>query len=99
MCIRDRPYSVAGLQALVESMYQPRQPGHESLIPSQVTLQNVTLSGAVATVDFSGEYQNLTALEQSLLSGGVALTLLGVDAVSYTHLAGHPVGGYKKNRG
>ncbi len=82
----EEPYSVAGLQALVESMYQPRQPGHESLIPSQVTLQYVTLSGAVATVDFSGEYQNLTALEQSLLSGGVALTLLGVDGVDYVRV-------------
>ena len=82
----EEPCSVAGLQALVESMYQPRQPGHESLIPSQVTLQNVTLSGAVATVDFSGEYQNLTALEQSLLSGGVALTLLGVEGVDYVRI-------------
>lgn len=82
----QEPCTAAGLQELVESMYRPQQAGHESLIPPQVQLQKVTLSGAVATVDFSRDYQDLAALEQSLLSGGVALTLLGVEGVDYVRI-------------
>lgn len=82
----ENPCSVAGIQALIDSMYKPQQTGHESLIPSQVQLQSVVLSGAVATIDFSGEYQNLLPLEQSLLAGGVAMTLLRVEGIDYVRI-------------
>ena len=82
----ENPCSVAGIQTLIESMYKPQQIGHESLIPSQVQLQSVVLSGAVVTVDFSVEYQDLVPVEQSLLAGGVAMTLLRVEGVDYVRI-------------
>lgn len=86
MRVVDDPCSTAGIQALINSMYHPQQIGHKSLIPSQVQLQSVVLSSAVATIDFSGEYQALLPLEQSLVAGGVAMTLLGVDGIDYVRI-------------
>lgn len=77
---------VAALEALINSMYSPRDVGNSPLIPPQVRLQSVALSGAIAIVDFSAEYQDLSALEQSLLAGGVAMTLLGREEIEYVRI-------------
>lgn len=76
----------AALEALIDSMYVPNDVGNSPLIPPQVRLQSVVLSGAIAIVDFSAEYQNLSALEQSLLAGGVAMTLLGRENIEYVRI-------------
>ncbi len=76
----------AALETLIDSMYTPNDVGNRSLIPPQVRLQSIALSGTIAIVDFSAEYQSLSALEQSLLAGGVAMTVLGQESIEYVRI-------------
>lgn len=76
----------AALETLIDSMYTPNDVGNRSLIPPQVRLQSIALSGTIAIVDFSAEYQSLSALEQSLLAGGVAMTVLGQEGIEYVRI-------------
>ncbi len=76
----------AAWEALVRCMYYPQEVGNRPLIPPQVRLKSVTQFGTVAVVDFSREYQALRPLDQSLLAGGVAMTLLGQEDVEYVRI-------------
>lgn len=82
----DNPGSSEALRQLIANMYTPRNAGNRSVIPSEVKLQSLTRFSTVAIVDFSSEYRALSPLEQSLLSGGVAMTLLGQEGVSYVRI-------------
>lgn len=80
------PGTSESLRQLIADMYTPRAAGNRSVIPQDVILQSLTRFSSVVIVDFSAEYRDLSPLEQSLLSGGVAMTLLGQEGVAYVRI-------------
>ncbi len=82
----ENPGSSEALKKLIADMYTPRAAGNRSVIPDDVRMQSLTRFSSVVIVDFSAEYRALSPLEQSLLAGGVAMTLLGQEGVSYVRI-------------
>ena len=73
---------------VIEAMKNPVNENNTSLIPHGVELSQVQVFGSTVVVRFSEQYASISAIESSLLSAGVTLSLTEMDEISYVRVTG-----------
>lgn len=76
------------IEKTIELMKNPVNENNTSLIREDLNLRETRVFGSTVVVYFDGGYGNLSQIEASLLEAGVALSLTGIEEISYVRIVG-----------
>ncbi len=76
------------IESVLEAMRTPLNNNHTPLLRSDIQVRAVEVFGSTVVVRLSGSYDQLSAIDRSLLDSAITLSVCGIEEVRYVRITG-----------